>query len=281
MPRLSLLRRVLGASFSVLAMAGATPAFAGALVVSHSPNILVPVSVGVTVSDPAPFSRNLVRLLDRDTLTGGRVLVFNPGAFLGNASNIADTPFAQAVAPLGYVLDVATPDTPIDAATLGQYDVVMLSGFLAAGDGSSRKDDSVLAAYVAGGGGLYVAGSNLGFGGARGDMASYYNSLLDDFGIAFEAELHNRAGVLGGMGALFDRGATTGFINGYDLSLTGTEPRASLVQQARGQAADEGLIAVFEAPDRPVAQVSAPGGLALTALGLALLGGAGRRRRGA
>jgi hypothetical protein len=247
---------------------------AGAIVVNHDSATLNTPSPGV-----ARFSQNLVRFLDSNPAPGGRVLVFNRAESLGNQANLADTFFGAAVSAIGYDITVADAAAPFSLATLAPFDVVLLAGPLRDALGNDIKDDAVLDAYVARGGGVYIAGGAAGFGTEAGE-ARYWNSFLDDYGLAFAPVNNNRFGLLGGgTGPLFDGVGLLNAGNGRDILLTGTNPNAAIVQFAPGSGT-LGLTASFVAPQ--LAMVPGPGGLPvlLGALGLlALLGGGVPPRR--
>lgn len=251
------------AALSLLALPAA--AEAGAIVVNHDTATLNTPSAGV-----AQFSRNLVRFLDADPAPGGRVLVFNRAESLGNPADLADTFFVQAVGSLGYQVSVASQADPFSLATLAAYDIVLLAGRIRDSLGQDIKDDAVLEAYVAQGGGVYIAGG-VGFAGE----ADYWNSFLDDYGLAFRPELNNRVGpVGGGSGPLFEGVGMLNAGNGNDIVLTGGNPQARIAQFAPGSTT-LGLTASFVSPS--LVAVPEPAALPMLLGALGLLGLARRR----
>ena len=249
---------------SLLSIASAQ---AGVVVANHDTATLNVASAGV-----AAFSRNLVQFLDRDGTVGGQVLVFNREESLGNPARIKDTFFAAAIAPLGYTVVAASrATTTFTLDTLQAFDAVLLAGRVVNSLGEDIKDDQVLADYVAGGGGVYIAAGAGGF--APDAQAAYWNSFLDDFGIAYEPTFNNRVGVdlvTGGEGPLFAGVVSLSAGNGQDLRLHDPrDPDAVLVQRVPG-ATMRGLTAVH-LDAAPVA-VSAPTSVLLAGLGLVGLG---------
>jgi hypothetical protein len=241
----------------------AVGAQAGVVVASHDTATLNSASPGL-----AAFAGNLVRFLDGDGEAGGRVLVFNRLESLGNNANVADTLFARAVAPLGYTVVEAGTATPFTLDALRAFDAVLLAGRLRDPLGVDLKNDTVLQQYVAGGGGVYVAAGAGGF--APNAQAAYWNSFLEAYGLAYEPDLNNRVGLVGGgSGPLFEGVDTLSAGNGQDLRLLGTDAEARLVQLAPSSAV-RGLLAVHVDPP-PVGALPVPGSLALAVLGLALL----------
>lgn len=239
---------------------------AGALVVSHDSATLNSASPGV-----ARFSQNLVQFLDRDGTPGGRVLVFNRQESLGNNARLEDTLFGSAVAGLGYSLSEGDANR-FTLDQLDDFDAVLFAGRIRDSQGRDAKDDDVIVQYLAGGGGVYIA-----FGTPIDPVveAAYWNSLLDDYGIAAVGSLNNRVGLVGGGSGPLFAGVDSLFAgNGQDLRLTGGNPLARIDQLAPGSAT-LGLVASIEIP-APVVAVPEPGGLALA--GLALLSLAARRR---
>jgi hypothetical protein len=267
------LRRL--AAAALVGLAGS--AQAGAIVVNHDVETLATASPGV-----AAFSQNLVRFLDRDGTQGGRILVFNRSLSLGNASDPAATLFGSAVASLGYTLVDANPGGRLTLDMLEAFDALLVAGPLLDTNRQDAKDDAVLQQYLAGGGGIYIAG---GFGGLpfpRGGEAVYWNSFLDDYGIAFEPQNNNRFGLQPpGQGPLFDGVGALNAQNGRDLRLTGQgqfAPDRARIEQFAPGSAELGLTASWTSPP-PVNAVPEPASLLLAGLGVMLLMGLGRLRR--
>lgn len=255
---------------ALLLLALPQAARAGAIVVNHDTATLNTSSAGV-----ARFSQNLVRFLDRDATPGGRVLVFNRTESLGNQANLADTFFVSAVSAIGYDVSVADLSMPFTAAALAPFDVVLLAGPVRNALGQDIKDDAALEAYVAQGGGVYIAGGAGPFGTGPAE-ANYWNSFLDRYGLAFQPEVNNRFGpVGGGMGPLFEGVGPLNAGNGRDIVRIGADPDAAIVQFAPGSAT-LGLTATFVTP-QPI-PVPAPAGLPLFAGAIGLLGLLGTAR---
>ncbi len=149
----------------------------GRLVVSHDEWTLSPSGFSASATTQT-FAENVA-----DFFTGGasgNFLVYTGNFGLNNSS------FTGALTAAGHTVTVDR-SMPFTASLLQNYDGVFL-----AYDGGTPLDPQILADYVAGGGGVYIAGGT-GSGGAAGEAAAW-NPFLDRFGIAFESRYNGIGG---------------------------------------------------------------------------------------
>ncbi len=274
----------------------ASQAHAGRIVVNHDEWTLS--DIGYTQaggSNADTFVQNLLGFLDGNG-AGGHVLVYSDNFGLTGSR------FRTSMDGAGYSVTIDT-GIAFDLPTLQGYDAIFLAG------SGHAKDDTVLADYVNGGGGVYVA-AGTGIGGAPAE-AAVWNGFLSGFGLGFGPAYNDVHGTLapGSDHLLFVGVEQLYFRNGNsvlaDAAVAGAGIRMSNL-------VGTGLIAVYDSGDPstgggspddppgdggqpgdngapgdvgvpgadlpPASAVPLPGTLALLSLGLAVI--AGSRTRG-
>jgi hypothetical protein len=134
-------------------------------------------------------------------------------------------------------------------ANISAYDAIFLGG-----NYLSAADLGVLAAYVAGGGGVYIA-AGTGVGGAAAEAAAW-NGFLSAFGVQLATNYNGVQGALAVSGDAIFNGVTSLYFNSGN-SLAGT----SVVCCSAS-----GLFAVFRTSAPPEIPLPAAGWLMITAL---------------
>mgnify|MGYP001110546770 FL=1 len=279
----------------------ASQAHAGRIVINNDEWTLSDVGYTQAGSSNADaFVQNLLGFLDGNG-AGGHVLVYSDNFGLTGSR------FRTSVDGAGYSVTVDT-GIAFDLPTLQAYDAVFLAG------SGHAKDDTVLADYVNGGGGVYIA-AGTGVGGAAGEAAAW-NGFLPGFGLGFGPAYNDVHGTLapGSDHLLFVGVEQLYFRNGNSVLADAAVASAGI---RMSNLVGTGLIAVYDsgdpstggaAPDDPPGAGGQPGdggsgdgdgpgdsggpdgGLppasavplpgTLTLLGLGLAGIAGSRTRG-
>jgi hypothetical protein len=233
--------------------AGPLPATAGGVVVSHDINTLASFVAGAQES---AFAVNVAQWLTSDG-PGKSLLLFesNPG---DGTRNFAPTVLA-ALTTAGYAVTV----TSNYATAYASYDAVFVAqdfpsvGFL---------DNAALAGYVAGGGGVYLAG---GVGPSPAAEANGWNGFLQHYGLALDTLRYNGLSsvTITGGHPIFDGITQLGSGNGQSIVKLDNNPNSQILQFA----GEQGVYAVATVPEPSTAWL----------LGAGLAAFVGWRRRSA
>ncbi|MEM8986499.1 MAG: hypothetical protein AAGC95_07220 [Pseudomonadota bacterium] len=156
-------------------------------------------------------------------------------------------------------------------ANLAGIDALFLGGFAL-----NAGEINVLRTYIAGGGGVYIAGGTAAIAGGSAGEAAAWNALLNDYDLAFGSSYNGVSGNIDTSGfghAVFSAASPLFINNGNSIFNSGT--------QAQVFGSDNGnqggaLFAVVDTT--PTTTVSEPGAIGLMGLMLLALGVAARRR---
>jgi len=257
----SIVRVCLGVTCLAGVLVGATPAYAGKIVVANDEWHTSQIGFGVQPASATAFVQNVAAFF-----AGG------PGNFLVVSTNFSLDPdqatsFVNALTTAGHtVTDYANvAGFSFDVATLSGYDGVFLALLPAV-------DQTVLTNYVNGGGNVYVH-AGTGHGGAAVEAAAW-NTFLGNFGLAF-APFYN--GIGGNVPIASSHPIMTGVTalwhgNGNSILLTGGNPNAQIIASYQQQ----GMYAVYQSGGDEVPE---PATLVLLAGSIVWVGARRRARR--
>lgn len=237
-------------TITILAAAATSiPASAGRIVVNNDEWTTGPVGqTNAGVTNHANFAANLGTFLAGP---GGRIHIHSASPFLNTAVWIA------ALTNAGFQVTAGT----------AAFDPANVDAIFLATPSFFTLDATELAAFVNGGGGVYVAGGN------NNPVGVQTNPFLNQFGL--------NLGTLNGFVAtdpidnpahpLFTGVTQLYYANGNIVSLFGANPHASIIERSN-TTANHALIAVYDDVQPVSNNVPEPSSYLLTGLGLAAIG---------
>ncbi|HRO61218.1 MAG TPA: hypothetical protein PK177_18985, partial [Burkholderiaceae bacterium] len=224
--------RIAGIAVLLGAALYATQAQAGRIVINNDEWTLSDTGYALAGGSNADtFVQNLLGFLGNGA--AGHVLVYS------NNFGLTESRFRASIDNAGYSVTVDT-GISFDLPTLQGYDAIFLAG------SGHAKNDAVLADYVNGGGGVYIA-AGTGVGGAATEAAAW-NGFLSGFGLGFGPSYNGVHDTLapGSDHLLFSGVDQLYFWNGNsvlaDASVAGASIRMS-------STVGTGLIAVYDSGD--------------------------------
>jgi hypothetical protein len=179
-------------------------------------------------SSPSAYAQNVAAFLT-GAKSGANIWI--------DSNNFALTGSSLASALGAYTLTDSGSFSAFTSASLAGYSAIFLSG-----DALTSSEITALTTFVNNGGGVYIAAGTGWFGGASYEAANF-NPFLNTFGLAL-APSYN--GIVGNIPPTSNSGVLSGvtqlyYNNGNDVSVTGTNPGASVVAFS----GSNGLVGVY------------------------------------